>query len=186
MKWLDVVKKHAKLNPGKSLKEYLGDAQKEYASLKKQGKIDPPKNASQKKGSKKHKKGKKQRGGQDSDTEEGFGGEEINADEEEGIFENIPNHVIDDVPNHVIEGGKRRRRSKKGGDFVPSESAIKLGSSTVGGGRRRSKKGGDFAPSESAIKLGSAPVGGGRRKRRTRKGGRSRRSKSRRSRRSRK
>ena len=180
MKWLDVVKKHAKLNPGKSLKEYLGDAQKEYASLKKQGKIDPPKNGSQKKGNKKHKKSKKQRGGQDlmdvANDEGGEGAMDIVEDEEEGI--------IDDVPNHLVEGGKKGRRSKNGGDFAPSESATKLGSAPVGGGkRRRSKKGGEFAPSESATKLGSAPVGGGKRRRRhTKKGGKSRHSKSRRSR----
>ena len=32
--WLKIVKKHAKLNPGKSLKEYLPDAQAEYKKLK--------------------------------------------------------------------------------------------------------------------------------------------------------
>lgn len=39
--WLNIVKKHTKLpkNKGKSLKEYLPDAKKEYDMLKKTGKI---------------------------------------------------------------------------------------------------------------------------------------------------
>ena len=37
--WLKIVKKHAKLNPGKSLKEYLPDAQAEYKKLKQSGKV---------------------------------------------------------------------------------------------------------------------------------------------------
>jgi hypothetical protein len=169
MKWLDVVKKHAKLNPGKSLKEYLADAQKEYASLKKQGKIDPPKNAS---GKKSGKKGKKHRGGDDG-VSENMEVEDDNMEVEES------DNVVEE--NNVV-GGKHKSRSKKGGDFAPNESATKLGSAPVGGSKhRRSKKGGDFAPNESATKLGSAPVGGAKR-RRTRKGGKSRSSRKSRSR----
>ena len=37
--WLDIVKKHAKMNKGKSLKDFLPDAKKEYDMLKKSGKI---------------------------------------------------------------------------------------------------------------------------------------------------
>ena len=37
--WLKIVKKHAQLNKGKSLKEYLPDAKAEYDMLKKSGKI---------------------------------------------------------------------------------------------------------------------------------------------------
>ena len=37
--WLDIVKKHSKMNKGKSLKEFLPDAKKEYDMLKKSGKI---------------------------------------------------------------------------------------------------------------------------------------------------
>lgn len=33
MKWIDVVKKHLKLNPGKSLKDVMPDIKKEYYSL---------------------------------------------------------------------------------------------------------------------------------------------------------
>lgn len=38
-KWLDVVKKHAKLNPGKSMKEYLPHAKAEWDQLKKSGQV---------------------------------------------------------------------------------------------------------------------------------------------------
>ena len=33
MKWLDVVKKHIKLNPGKSIKELMPEIKKEYYAL---------------------------------------------------------------------------------------------------------------------------------------------------------
>ncbi len=33
MKWLEVVKKHLKLNPGKSLKDVMPDIKKEYYGL---------------------------------------------------------------------------------------------------------------------------------------------------------
>ena len=33
MKWLDVVKKHIKLNPGKSIKDLMPEIKKEYYSL---------------------------------------------------------------------------------------------------------------------------------------------------------
>lgn len=39
VKWLDIVKKHAKLNPGKSLKEYLPHAKAEWDQLKKSGQV---------------------------------------------------------------------------------------------------------------------------------------------------
>lgn len=39
VKWLDIVKKHAKLNPGKSLKEYLPQAKVEWDQLKKSGQV---------------------------------------------------------------------------------------------------------------------------------------------------
>tara|TARA_R110002072_G_scaffold49072_8_gene133742 strand:- start:424 stop:624 length:201 start_codon:yes stop_codon:yes gene_type:complete len=34
MKWLEVVKKHLKLNPGKSLKDVMPEVKKEYYALK--------------------------------------------------------------------------------------------------------------------------------------------------------
>lgn len=77
--WLKIVKKHAKLNPGKSLKEYLPVAQAEYKKLKASGKVTltsavkTTKKVGKKmmkkfkkqhtKKMKKHSKGKKQRGG---------------------------------------------------------------------------------------------------------------------------
>ena len=33
MKWLDVVKKHIKLNPGKSIKDLMPEIKKEYYNL---------------------------------------------------------------------------------------------------------------------------------------------------------
>jgi hypothetical protein len=37
--WLDIVKKHSKLNKGKSLKDILPFAKAEYDALKKSGKV---------------------------------------------------------------------------------------------------------------------------------------------------
>ena len=95
--WLDIVKKHAKMNKGKSLKEYLPDAKKEYDMLKKSGKIQlkgtsskkSKKTKSSKKGgkSRKNKRRRKQRGGED---------DEIVTDQDGGM-----------------EGGKRGKRSKR-------------------------------------------------------------------------
>ena len=47
MKWLDVVKKHIKLNPGKSIKDLMPEIKKEYYGLS-----DVPKKT---KATKKHK-----------------------------------------------------------------------------------------------------------------------------------
>ena len=95
--WLDIVKKHAKMNKGKSLKEYLPDAKKEYDMLKKSGKIQlkgtsskkSKKTKSSKKGgkSRKNKRRRKQRGGED---------DEMVTDQDGGM-----------------EGGKRGKRSKR-------------------------------------------------------------------------
>ena len=58
MKWLDVVKKHLKLNPGKSLKDIMPEVKKEYYSL-----TGTPKKHHKKSNKKKtvHKKSKKTR-----------------------------------------------------------------------------------------------------------------------------
>ena len=95
--WLDIVKKHAKMNKGKSLKEYLPDAKKEYDMLKKSGKIQlkgtsskkSKKTKSSKKGgkSRKNKRRRKQRGGED---------DEMVTDQD-----------------REMEGGKRGKRSKR-------------------------------------------------------------------------
>ena len=95
--WLDIVKKHAKMNKGKSLKEYLPDAKKEYDMLKKSGKIQlkgtsskkSKKTKSSKKGgkSRKNKRRRKQRGGEDDEMVTDQDGE--------------------------MEGGKRGKRSKR-------------------------------------------------------------------------
>ena len=95
--WLDIVKKHAKMNKGKSLIEYLPDAKKEYDMLKKSGKIQlkgtsskkSKKTKSSKKGgkSRKNKRRRKQRGGDD---------DEMVTDQDGGM-----------------EGGKRGKRSKR-------------------------------------------------------------------------
>ena len=97
--WLDIVKKHAKMNKGKSLKEYLPDAKKEYDMLKKSGKIQlkgtsskkSKKTKSSKKGgkSRKNKRRRKQRGGEDVEMVTDQDGE--------------------------MEGGKRSRKGRKGG-----------------------------------------------------------------------
>ena len=97
--WLDIVKKHAKMNKGKSLKEYLPDAKKEYDMLKKSGKIQlkgtsskkSKKTKSSKKGgkSRKNKRRRKQRGGEDDEMVTNQDGE--------------------------MEGGKRSRKGRKGG-----------------------------------------------------------------------
>ena len=39
IKWLDIVKKHAKLNPRKSLRDYLPKAKVEWDQLKKSGQV---------------------------------------------------------------------------------------------------------------------------------------------------
>ena len=95
--WLDIVKKHAKMNKGKSLKEYLPDAKKEYDMLKKSGKIQlkgtsskkSKKTKSSKKGgkSRKNKRRRKQRGGE------------------------VDEMVTDQ--DREMEGGKRGKRSKR-------------------------------------------------------------------------
>jgi len=95
--WLDIVKKHAKMNKGKSLKEYLPDAKKEYDMLKKSGKIQlkgtyskkskKTKSFKKRGKSKKNKRRRKQRGGED---------DEMVTDQYGGM-----------------EGGKRGKRSKR-------------------------------------------------------------------------
>ena len=67
--WLKIVKKHAQLNKGKSLKEYLPDAKAEYDMLKKSGKIVLKSSKSLKKNKRrkkerKVKRKKKQKGGE--------------------------------------------------------------------------------------------------------------------------
>ena len=95
--WLDIVKKHAKMNKGKSLKEYLPDAKKEYDMLKKSGKIQLKGTSSKKSKktksfkkrgkSRKNKRRRKQRGGEV---------DEMVTDQDGGM-----------------EGGKRGKRSKR-------------------------------------------------------------------------
>lgn len=50
MKWLDVVKKHIKLNPGKSIKDLMPEIKKEYYGLP-----GVPKKIKKTKATKKHK-----------------------------------------------------------------------------------------------------------------------------------
>ena len=73
--WLKIVKKHAQLNKGKSLKEYLPDAKAEYDMLKKSGKIVLKSSKSLKKNKRrkkerKVKRKKKQKGGDDDTSED--------------------------------------------------------------------------------------------------------------------
>jgi len=106
--WLNIVKKHAKMNKGKSLKEYLPDAKKEYDMLKKSGKIKlkgtyskkSKKTKSFKKRGKSKKYTRKQRGrglmrgGDDTMNQDGgMEGSEMEGSE--------------------MEGGKRGKRSKR-------------------------------------------------------------------------
>ena len=106
--WLDIVKKHAKMNKGKSLKEFLPDAKKEYDMLKKSGKIQlkgtsskkSKKTKSSKKGGKSRKNKRKQRGrglmrGGDDEMVTGQN-DEIETNQDAGM-----------------EGGKRGKRSKR-------------------------------------------------------------------------
>jgi hypothetical protein len=112
--WLNIVKKHAKMNKGKSLKEYLPDAKKEYDMLKKSGKIQlkgtyskkskKTKSFKKRGKSKKYTRRRKQRGGED---------DVIVTDQDAGM-----------------EGGKRGKRSRKGRK------------GRKGGKRTRSMKGG--------------------------------------------
>ena len=55
--WLEIVKKHLKLNPGKSLKEIMPDVKKEYYGLA--DAVVPPTKTHKKKIHKKSKKSKK-------------------------------------------------------------------------------------------------------------------------------
>ena len=111
--WLNIVKKHAKMNKGKSLKEYLPDAKKEYDMLKKSGKIKlkgtyskkSKKTKSSKKGgkSRKNKRRRKQRGGDGED-------DETDQDDE-------------------MEGGKRSRKGRKGRKGGKRRKSMKGGGS---------------------------------------------------------
>lgn len=111
--WLNIVKKHAKMNKGKSLKEYLPDAKKEYDMLKKSGKIQlkgtsskkSKKTKSSKKGgkSRKNKRRRKQRGGDGEDDETDQDGE--------------------------MEGGKRSRKGRKGRKGGKRRKSMKGGGS---------------------------------------------------------
>ncbi len=82
--WLKIVKKHAKLNPGKSLKEYLPDAQVEYKKLKQSGKvvlksvIGKTKHHKKRKGkshTKKQRGGRKSTSGTDADADDDADGD---------------------------------------------------------------------------------------------------------------
>ena len=93
--WLKIVKKHAQLNKGKSLKEYLPDAKAEYDMLKKSGKIVLKSSKSLKKNKRrkkerKVKRKKKQKGGDDDTSED--------EDEED---------------SEISFGGKKRKGGKR-------------------------------------------------------------------------
>ena len=95
--WLDIVKKHAKMNKGKSLKEYLPDAKKEYDMLKKSGKIQLKGTSSKKsKKTKSSKKGGKSRKNKRRRTHRGGEDDEMVTDQD-----------------REMEGGKRGKRSKR-------------------------------------------------------------------------
>lgn len=61
MKWLDVVKKHIKLNPGKSIKDLMPEIKKEYYGLTKSEKTHHKKTHHKKTHHKKARKTRKTR-----------------------------------------------------------------------------------------------------------------------------
>jgi hypothetical protein len=141
--WLKIVKKHAKLNPGKSLKEYLPDAQAEYKKLKQAGKvvlktaIEKTKKVLRKP---KHKKQnakrhtKKQRGGKkDSDDDD--------DDDDDDDAENnvVKNHIAENnvVKNHIAENNVAETDME---DEVVAEESEE---NSKQGDRRRKASGGD-------------------------------------------
>ena len=111
--WLNIVKKHAKMNKGKSLKEYLPDAKKEYDMLKKSGKIKlkgtyskkskKTKSFKKRGKSKKYTRRRKQRGGEDD--------------------------VIVTNQDAGMEGGKRSRKGRKGRKGGKRRKSMKGGGS---------------------------------------------------------
>ena len=121
--WLKIVKKHAKLNPGKSLRDFLPAAKLEYQKLKASGKVvlkSAVKTAKRVVGGKKHRKHsskrtKKQRGGsrdRDADDEEEDEDEEVehevveNNEEDENYQPEMEPEPEDD--SDEVRGGRDR------------------------------------------------------------------------------
>lgn len=118
--WLKIVKKYAKLNPGKSLKEYLPDAQAEYKKLKQSGKvvlktaIEKTKKAigGKKKGKHSNRNtAKKQRGGsKDSDGDDNELDNEnvdrvVDVDEQDVDTSDMMDEVVAEEDEQMEEGG---------------------------------------------------------------------------------
>jgi hypothetical protein len=144
--WLKIVKKHAKMNPGKSLKEYLPDAKVEYQKLKASGKVvlKSALNATKKVGKKIMKKqkkhSKKQRGGGriDGDDDEPPPGPPVlvrqNAmTDERNEPDEEPEISLDE---ELQDGGKKKRR----GGY--QASIFMRGRTRAGGKSRKTRKGG--------------------------------------------
>ena len=161
--WLDIVKKHSKMNKGKSLKEFLPDAKKEYDMLKKSGKIQfkstsSKKTKSFKKRGKSKKYTRKQRGrglirGSNDDVMV-TGQDDVMVTGQDDDDDDNDDDNDDDKEEEEHGGGKKRsrkggKRSRKGG-----KTSKKGGKRSRKGGkksRRRSMKGGGSCDSAAPI-----------------------------------
>jgi len=108
--WLKIVKKHAKLNPGKSLKEYLPAAKEEYQKLKASGKVVLKSVVDTGKKMISKKKGKKQRGGGDSSDRKANGGDiargavdELEGEDEETSLVHEHEPCLDDDGEVILD-----------------------------------------------------------------------------------
>jgi hypothetical protein len=157
--WLDIVKKHAKANPGKSLREFLPEAKAEYAKLKKSGKV----NSGSMNHSKSGKRSRKHSGGSNlassaSDLAGSVGSlagsvvsdvTKVTGDVVSGVG-NVASGVVSTVGQGLtqaratLKGGKRRRRrasSRKSRSKSRSKSKSKS-RSRAGGRKSRHRRSG--------------------------------------------
>lgn len=150
--WLKIVKKHAKLNPGKSLKEYLPDAQVEYKKLKQSGKVVLKMVTGKKKAhvKTKHKKRKGKRhtkkhrgGGKDSDDADADADADAMDNDVQDTEEiDYSTDMNDNVEEEEEEESDSMMGGKKGGFY---QAPILMRGRTRAGGKkggRRSRRGG--------------------------------------------
>lgn len=153
--WLKIVKKHSKLNPGKSLKDFLPDAQSEYKLLKKSGKVvlKTTMNVTKKVFGKKHKKHKKhkskhkkEQGGSKDNIGTDDAVADVDSDSEENVDEIKEVDYSNDNENE--EGGEDEKEKKNmaddkiGRDY--KATILLRGRTRAGGGWKKcgGKKGG--------------------------------------------
>ena len=139
--WLKIVKKHAKLNPGKSLKEYLPDAQAEYKKLKASGKVvlksavEKTKKVTGKlMHKKKHRKNKKQKGGnKDSDdTDPDDTDADIDVDETDVDMNDIEDEEVAEEDEELADEYREEREQERYGG---RKRDISGGDDIAGGGK---------------------------------------------------